>query len=170
MQTSAAATFEFYPSSVYKPAATEIASQSRRGGCLPFTSFSPSSSFQRVPCAQERDNGTGRASVGHISEALHFLASSILLTSQGEWRRLICSSLTLNVIYTGRAGCVNFHCEPDSPDQIIQSQPHRKQEGGEEGQKNRNPKVPYAENNNEEAFVAEKAAFIYSHHRYSNAS
>lgn len=88
------------------------------------TSFPPSFSFQRVPCAQERDNGTGRASVGHISQALHFLASSILLTSQGEWGRLICSCLTLNVIYTCRAGCVNFHCEPDPPDQIIQSHLH----------------------------------------------
>lgn len=129
---------------------------------------SSSSSFQRVPCAQKQDNGTGRASVGHISQASHFLASSILLTSQGEWRRLICSCLTLNVIYTGRAGCVNFHCEPDPPDQIIQSHPNRKKRGEAEGKKNRNPKAAYAENSNEEAFVVEKAAFIYSHHRYSN--
>lgn len=121
------------------------------------SSFSPSFSFQRVPCAQERDNGTGPASVGHISQALHFLASSILLTSQGEWGRLICSCLTLNVIYTGRAGCVNFHCEPDPPDQIIQSHLHRKKGGGGE-KKNRNPKAPYAENSNEEAFCGRKSS------------
>lgn len=133
------------------------------------TSFPPSFSFQRVPCAQERDNGTGRASEGHISQALHFLASSILLTSQGEWGRLICSCLTLNVIYTGRAGCVNFHCEPDPPDQIIQSHLHRKKGGGGGKKKTGIRRRRMQRIAMRRLFVGEKAAFIYSHHRYSNA-
>lgn len=47
---------------------------------------------------------------------------------------------------------------------------NREKEGEEEGKKNRNPKAaPHAENSDEESFVGEKAAFIYSHHRYSSA-